>query len=149
MDAATARVNGIRMHYRRAGEGPAVVLLHGWPQTWYCWRKVIDELAADHTVIAPDLRGYGRTDKPRDGYDKRTMAADVSLLVSSLGFEKVSVVGHDRGGRVGHRCALDRPEQVERLAVGHRADQGNVAATGLRPRAELLALAVPSATGPA
>jgi pimeloyl-ACP methyl ester carboxylesterase len=117
MDAATARVNGIRMHYRRAGEGPAVVLLHGWPQTWYCWRKVIDELAADHTVIAPDLRGYGRTDKPRDGYDKRTMAADVSLLVSSLGFEKVSVVGHDRGGRVGHRWALDRPEQVERLAV--------------------------------
>jgi haloacetate dehalogenase len=117
VDAATATVNGIRMHYRRAGDGPPVVLLHGWPQTWYCWRKVIGELAEDHTVIAPDLRGYGRTDKPRGGYDKRTMAADVSELVDRLGFERVAVVGHDRGARVGHRWALDNPEQVERFAA--------------------------------
>ncbi|WP_179956812.1 alpha/beta fold hydrolase [Amycolatopsis anabasis] len=105
------------MHYRIAGEGSPVVLLHGWPQTSYCWRKVIGDLAHEHTVIAPDLRGYGLSDKPRDGFDKRTMATDVSELVRSLGFDRVGVVGHDRGGRVAHRWALDRPEEVARLAV--------------------------------
>ncbi|GAA4618164.1 alpha/beta fold hydrolase [Saccharopolyspora hordei] len=112
-----AQVNGLRMHYTTAGSGPGLVLLHGWPQTSHCWRKVIPELARTHTVIAPDLRGYGRTDKPRDGYDKRTMASDVSELVASLGFESVSVVGHDRGARVAHRWGLDRPDQVERVAL--------------------------------
>lgn len=110
-------VNGIRMHYRHAGEGSPVVLLHGWPQTSYCWHKIFDDLATTHTVIAPDLRGYGLTDKPRDGYDKRTMASDVSELVRTLGFDRVSVVGHDRGGRVAHRWALDRPDEVDRFAV--------------------------------
>ena len=105
------------IHYARAGTGEPVVLLHGWPQTSYCWHKIFGGLASRHTVIAPDLRGYGRSDKPREGYDKRTMATDVSELVRSLGFEQVSVVGHDRGGRVGHRWALDRPEEVARLAV--------------------------------
>ncbi|GAB3009548.1 alpha/beta hydrolase [Amycolatopsis acidiphila] len=117
MDSFMATVNGIRMHYRRAGEGPPVVLLHGWPQTSYCWHKVFGALAETYTVIAPDLRGYGLTDKPRHGYDKRTMATDVSELVRQLGFERVSVVGHDRGGRVAHRWALDRPDEVARLAV--------------------------------
>ncbi|GAA4005199.1 alpha/beta hydrolase [Allokutzneria multivorans] len=112
-----AQVNGLRMHYRREGEGPLVVLLHGWPQTNHCWRHVVPELARDHTVIAPDLRGYGRTDKARDGYDKRTMASDVSVLIETLGFSGAAVVGHDRGARVAHRWALDRPDQVERLAV--------------------------------
>ncbi|HKS48426.1 MAG TPA: alpha/beta hydrolase [Amycolatopsis sp.] len=110
-------VNGIRMHYRRGGEGPPVVLLHGWPQTSFCWHKIFGPLAENYTVIAPDLRGYGLTDKPRDGYDKRTMAADVSALVHELGFDSVSVVGHDRGGRVAHRWALDRPDEVRLLAV--------------------------------
>lgn len=117
VEAAVATVNGIRMHYRRAGDGPPVVLLHGWPQTWFCWRHVIEPLAERHTVIAPDLRGYGRTDKPLGGYDKRTMARDVSELVSGLGFDRVAVAGHDRGARVAHRWGLDRPEQVDRLAV--------------------------------
>ncbi|MFC0111103.1 alpha/beta fold hydrolase [Kibdelosporangium aridum] len=117
MDSAMATVNGIRMHYRHAGDGPPVVLLHGWPQTSYCWHKIFDDLAATHTVIAPDLRGYGLTDKPRDGYDKRTMASDVSELVRGLGIERVSVVGHDRGGRVAHRWALDRPDEIDRFAV--------------------------------
>ncbi|MER7011323.1 alpha/beta hydrolase [Saccharopolyspora sp. NPDC000359] len=112
-----AQVNGLRMHYTRAGSGPGLVLLHGWPQTSHCWRELIPELARTHTVLAPDLRGYGRTDKPREGYDKRTMASDVAELVASLGFESVSVVGHDRGARVAHRWGLDRPDQVERLAV--------------------------------
>jgi pimeloyl-ACP methyl ester carboxylesterase len=112
-----ATVDGLRMHYLRAGDGPPLFLLHGWPQTSHCWRDVLGPLAETHTVIAPDLRGYGRTDKPRDGYDKRTMAADVAGLATHLGFDRVAVAGHDRGGRVGHRWALDRPEQVERLAV--------------------------------
>ena len=112
-----ATVNGIRMHYLRAGDGPPLILLHGWPQTSHCWHKVLGPLAETHTVIAPDLRGYGRTDKPKTGYDKRTMAADVAALVEHLGFARVAVAGHDRGGRVGHRWALDRPDQVERLAV--------------------------------
>jgi pimeloyl-ACP methyl ester carboxylesterase len=112
-----ATVNGIRMHYLTAGDGPPLFLLHGWPQTSHCWHKVIGPLAETHTVIAPDLRGYGRTDKPKAGYDKRTMAADVAALADHLGFARTAVAGHDRGGRVAHRWALDRPDQVERLAV--------------------------------
>ncbi|RSM39188.1 alpha/beta hydrolase [Amycolatopsis balhimycina DSM 5908] len=112
-----ATVNGIRMHYLTAGDGPPLFLLHGWPQTSHCWHKVIGSLAETHTVIAPDLRGYGRTDKPKGGYDKRTMAADVAALAGHLGFARTAVAGHDRGGRVAHRWALDRPDQVERLAV--------------------------------
>jgi haloacetate dehalogenase len=116
-DPGVTVVNGIRMHYVRAGDGPLVVLLHGWPQTNHCWRHVLPELAKRHTVVAPDLRGYGRTDKPTTGYDKRTMASDVSALIAALGFETARVVGHDRGARVAHRWALDRPDEVERLAV--------------------------------
>jgi haloacetate dehalogenase len=112
-----AVVDGLRMHYERAGSGPPVVLLHGWPQTSHCWRYVMPRLAERHTVIAPDLRGYGLTDKPADGYDKRTMAADVSGLVRTLGFDRVSVVGHDRGARVAHRWALDRPDEIDGLAL--------------------------------
>jgi haloacetate dehalogenase len=118
MKPGTARVNGIRMHYARGGDGPPLVLLHGWPQTSHSWRFLAGPLAETYTVIAPDLRGYGHSDKPLDGYDKRTMARDVAELVVSLGFGgAVGVVGHDRGARVGHRWALDRPEQVGRLAV--------------------------------
>jgi haloacetate dehalogenase len=112
-----AEVGGIRLHYTRAGSGPLLVLLHGWPQTSLCWRPVLTELAATHTVVAPDLRGYGLSDKPATGYDKRQMAADVSELVRHLGFERAAVVGHDRGARVAHRWALDHPDQVGKLAV--------------------------------
>ncbi|MEV4335435.1 alpha/beta hydrolase [Streptomyces sp. NPDC049597] len=111
------RVDGVRLHYVRAGSGPLLVLLHGWPQTSLCWRPVLAELAADYTVVAPDLRGYGLSDKPVSGYDKRRMAADMAHLVEALGFERAAVVGHDRGARVAHRWALDRPDQVERLAL--------------------------------
>jgi haloacetate dehalogenase len=113
----TALVNGVRVHYTLAGDGPALVLLHGWPQTSHCWHRVLARLAEGHTVIAPDLRGYGQSDKPLTGYDKRTMAADISALIEHAGFATASVVSHDRGARVAHRWALDRPEQVERLAV--------------------------------
>jgi haloacetate dehalogenase len=114
----TALVNGVRLHYLLEGEGPLVVLLHGWPQTWYCWRKLIGGLAERHSVLAPDLRGYGMSDKPPSGYDKRTMAADVRALAAHLGHRRVALLaGHDRGARVAHRWALDHPEEVERLAV--------------------------------
>jgi haloacetate dehalogenase len=112
-----AAVNGIRVHYVREGAGPPVVLLHGWPQTWFCWRLLMPLLAERFTLIAPDLRGYGLSDKPARGFDKRTMAADVRALVRELGHERVALVGHDRGARVAHRYALDHPDEVERLAV--------------------------------
>jgi haloacetate dehalogenase len=111
-----AMVNGIRVHFMSAGEGPPVVLLHGWPQTSYMWRLITPALATNFTVIAPDLRGYGLSDKPPDGYDKRTMAADIRALVQELGHDRISLVGHDRGARVAHRYALDRPEEVAGVA---------------------------------
>src|SRR5687768_1052044 len=103
----SARVGDVRLQYLRAGDGPLLFLLHGWPQTSYCWRLVMPELARSHTVIAPDLRGYGGSDKPPGGYDKRTLATDMSGLMRALGFEVADVVGHDRGARVAHRWALD------------------------------------------
>jgi pimeloyl-ACP methyl ester carboxylesterase len=115
VDVAT--VNGINLHYRLTGEGPLVVLLHGWPQTSHCWRSIVPTLAETHTVLTPDLRGYGHTDKPATGYDKRTMATDVSALVETLGFAQAKVIGHDRGARVAHRWALDHPDQVTRLVL--------------------------------
>lgn len=113
----TLRVGDLRMHVVEAGEGPCVVLLHGWPQTSHCWRRVIPALARDHRVIAPDLRGYGATDKPVAGFDKRTMADDVRRLLDRLGEGRVAVAGHDRGARVAHRWALDHPDEITRLAV--------------------------------
>jgi haloacetate dehalogenase len=112
-----AVIGSLRMHYQRAGAGPPLMLLHGWPQTHHCWRHLLPRLATSYTVIAPDLRGYGLTDKPLGGYDKRTMAEDVRGLAAHLGFQRLAVVGHDRGARVAHRWALDHPEEVERLAL--------------------------------
>ncbi len=117
MKTGVAQVNGIQMYYRRAGQGPLIVLLHGWPQTGHCWRHLIGSLGETHTVVAPDLRGYGRSDKPAGGYDKRTMAADLHQLVHALGFENATVIGHDRGARVAHRWALDHPQDVDRLVL--------------------------------
>jgi haloacetate dehalogenase len=109
-------VNGIRVHYVAGGSGPPLMLLHGWPQTSFMWRHVFGTLENTYSVVAPDLRGYGLTDKPIDGYDKRTMAADVLALARDLGFERIAVVGHDRGARVAHRLSLDHPRAVDRVA---------------------------------
>ena len=114
---ATAQVNGIRMHFVEAGEGPPVVLLHGFPETWFAWRHQIPVLARHYRVIVPDLRGYGATDKPAGGYDKRNMATDILELMHHLGIERCPVIGHDRGARVGTRLAKDHPEAVERFAA--------------------------------
>ena len=110
-------VNGFRMHYVIAGSGFPLVLLHGWPQSWYEWRKVIPALAARFTVIAPDLRGLGDSDRPMTGYDKRTLASDVYALTQTLGFSKIGLTGHDWGGAVAFYLSYDHPELVERLLI--------------------------------
>jgi len=117
MMGRTIELPGLRMHCRDRGKGPLVVLLHGWPQDSHCWRLVEPLLARRYRVVSPDLRGYGLTDKPAGGFDKRTMAADIAHLVESLGYRRARLVGHDRGARVAHRFALDHPELISHLAV--------------------------------
>jgi haloacetate dehalogenase len=110
-------VNGFRMHYVIAGAGYPLVFLHGWPQSWYEWRKIIPPLADRFTVIAPDLRGLGNSDRPLSGYDKRTLASDIYALMQSLGFNKIGLTGHDWGGSVAYYLAYDHPEMIERLMI--------------------------------
>jgi haloacetate dehalogenase len=105
-----------------AGEGPAVLLLHGFPETHYCWHRVAPALAEDHQVVVCDLKGYGETraepgGQLGEGYSNRERAAELVELMAALGHERFSVVGHDRGGRVAYRMALDHPETVESLTV--------------------------------
>jgi haloacetate dehalogenase len=105
-----------------AGSGPPVLLLHGFPQTHYCWRGVVPALAERHTVVAPDIRGYGESSAPPggprgEGYSKREMGRDLVELMAELGHSRFAVVGHDRGARVAYRMVLDGPARVERLAV--------------------------------
>ncbi|HEX7954577.1 MAG TPA: alpha/beta hydrolase, partial [Burkholderiales bacterium] len=115
--------NGVSIQARIGGMGPPVLLLHGYPQTSACWHAVAPRLvAAGFRVIAPDLRGYGGSDKPASSddhstYSKRTMAADQVELMRHFGYDRFHVAGHDRGGRVAHRLALDHPECVKRVAV--------------------------------
>jgi pimeloyl-ACP methyl ester carboxylesterase len=113
----TAALNGITQHWVSAGDGPPVYLLHGFPETWYAWRKQIPVLAEQFTVIAPDLRGYGATEKPASGYDKRTMANDLAALMDHHGHARATVVGHDRGARVGTRFAKDYPARIDRFVT--------------------------------
>ncbi|WP_031486305.1 alpha/beta fold hydrolase [Streptomyces bicolor] len=112
--------DGVFLHTAVGGSGTPVVLLHGFPQTHLMWRHVAADLAADHTVICPDLRGYGASDKPAatDGtvYAKRTMAADIVALARELGHERFGLAGHDRGALVAFRAALDHPDTVTHLA---------------------------------
>ena len=116
-------VRGIEINYAVAGSGPPVLLLHGHPQTHVVWRKIAPDLVAEgYQVITPDLRGYGDSDKPESDdqhlpYCKREMAADQVGLMAALGHERFAVVGHDRGGRVAHRLALDYPDAVSSMAV--------------------------------
>ena len=117
MDPLTVRANGIKINLWAGGKGLPVLLLHGYPQTGQMWRKVAPALLSEFTVVCADLRGYGDSDKPRDGYDKKTMARDMHGVMAALGHTSYAVVGHDRGARVGHRLALDQPEAVTRLCV--------------------------------
>lgn len=112
--------DGVSLNAAVAGDGPPIVLLHGFPQTHLMWRHVATDLAADHTVICPDLRGYGASDKPAetDGstYSKRTMAVDIVRLAGALGHQRFALAGHDRGALVAFRAGLDLPGVVTQLA---------------------------------
>ncbi len=112
-----ARVNGTRLHYLTAGEGEPIVLLHGYAQNSHMWRPLIAELARTHTVIAPDLRGFGQSAKPPQGYDKKTMAQDIHALAASLGYERVRLAGHDIGLMVAYAYAAQFPAEVDRIAL--------------------------------
>jgi pimeloyl-ACP methyl ester carboxylesterase len=113
----TASVNGIQLHYVIGGQGDPVVLLHGWPETWYSWHHVMPALAKNYTVIAPDLRGLGDSSKPLTGYDGKTLAEDIHQLVTQLGFKTIFLVGHDIGTQVAYSYAAAHPTEVKRLAV--------------------------------
>jgi pimeloyl-ACP methyl ester carboxylesterase len=112
----TAAVNDVVLHYARAGRGDPLILLHGWPQTWYQWRHVIPVLAERYTVVAPDLRGFADSSKPMSGYDTRTMAEDVHQLAQSLGFGRVLLAGHDVGAAVAYAYAAHARDAVRALA---------------------------------
>ena len=119
-----ARVNTIdaEINVVHAGSGPPVLLLHGFPQTSAMWHRIAPELAHDHTVVVPDLRGYGDSSRPPSGadhaaYSFRDMAADQLAVMEALGYEEFAVVGHDRGARVAHRLTLDHPAAVTRVAL--------------------------------
>lgn len=115
-------VRGVEIFARVGGSGPPLLLLHGYPETHACWHHVAPLLARKFSVVAPDLRGYGRSSCPSpDGnqraYSKRTMALDMAALMTALGFQRFCVMGHDRGARVGFRLALDTAQRVERLVL--------------------------------
>lgn len=111
--------NGIRIHYLTAGNGPPVVLLHGFPESSYAWRHQIPALANHFRVITPDLRGYGQTDKPPNisNYKMSTLVADTIGLIHALGYDKTHIIGHDWGGAIAWNIALNEPHVIDHLAV--------------------------------
>ncbi|HET9942779.1 MAG TPA: alpha/beta hydrolase, partial [Terriglobia bacterium] len=117
VETSGATINGVK-----GGQGPPLLLLHGAPQSHISWRLIAPDLAKTYTVVVPDLRGYGNSSKPADKpdhspYSKRAMALDQVELMKSFGFQSFRLVGHDRGGRVSHRLALDHPKAVTKMAV--------------------------------
>ncbi|MHA3789151.1 alpha/beta fold hydrolase [Flavobacterium hauense] len=114
---ATAQVNGINIHYVIGGQGEPLVLLHGFGQNWYMWNRLLPELSKHYTVIAPDLRGVGESDKPDTGYDKKTMASDIHELVKQLGYKQIRLAGHDIGLMVAYAYAAQYGDEVQKLAL--------------------------------
>jgi haloacetate dehalogenase len=120
--SGVSRLGEVDIFRRIGGSGPPLLLLHGYPQTHVLWHKIAPDLAKDFTVVCPDLRGYGASSKPVPDaanllYSKRAMAADMVALMAELGFDRFTVVGHDRGGRVAYRLALDHPHKVSKIAT--------------------------------
>lgn len=111
------RVGDVDLHLAEAGEGPPLLLLHGYPQHWYVWRELIPDLARDRRVLVPDLRGFGWSQAPREGYDKETLMRDVLGLLDELGIERVPVAGHDWGGWIGMLIGALAPERLERVLI--------------------------------
>ena len=120
----TAIVNGTRLHYATCGKGPAVMLLHGWPQTWYEWRHVMALLEKDFTLVAPDIRGFGYSAKPASGYDGETIAKDLAALTDHIGIKDVTVIGHDWGAVFAYLYAASAPKQVKALGIVEMALPG-------------------------
>ena len=108
---------GLRQHAVIGCDGPPLLLVHGWPQTWYAWRLVMPALARDFEVIAPDQRGIGLTDKPKDGYDPGTLADDLVALMDTLGHQRFAVIGTDTGLPISYALAADHPDRIERVAL--------------------------------
>ena len=109
-------VDGVRIHYAEAGEGPPLVLVHGWPQHWWCWRELIGPLSEHYRVICPDVRGMGWSEAPPADYSRGRLVADLFGLLDALGIERVRLVGHDWGLAIGYQAALEEPQRFERLA---------------------------------
>jgi pimeloyl-ACP methyl ester carboxylesterase len=122
----------VRLHAVIGGDGPPLLLVHGWPETWYAWRLLMPALARDFTVIAVDQRGIGLSDKPADGYDTGTLAADLVKLMDALGHERFALVGHDTGFAISYAVAADFPHRVDRVAL---AEIPGPPATALAPPA--------------
>ncbi len=137
-----ANLKDVRLHYVTSGQGQPVVLLHGWPQTWYEWRLLMPLLADRYELIAPDLRGLGESSRPLTGYDKKTVAHDIwQLMHDHVGRERFAVIGHDVGAVVAFRVAADHPDAVTHLAlldvpvIGIHTDKlGGLAPAGQLPR---------------
>jgi pimeloyl-ACP methyl ester carboxylesterase len=120
MDSFTSRyvdTGEVRLHAVVGGEGPPLLLVHGWPETWYAWRLLMPALARDFEVIAVDQRGRGLSDKPAGGYDTGTLAGDLVALMDALGHQRFAVVGHDTGFAISYALAADHPDRVERVAL--------------------------------
>ena len=139
----------VTLRVRTGGGGPPVLLLHGHPRTHTTWHRVAPQLAQDHTVICPDLRGYGESSKPESTpnhlpYAKRSMAEDCLTLMRQLGFEQFALVGHDRGAYVAFRLAMDHPAAVERLVIMDAVPIGEaLARCTAKVRHRLVALVLP------
>ena len=119
-DTFTSRyvdVDELRLHAVVGGDGPPLLLVHGWPETWYAWRLLMPALARDFEVIAIDQRGRGLSDKPAAGYDTGTLAGDLVALMAALGHERFAVVGHDTGFAISYALAADHPDRVDRVAL--------------------------------
>ena len=115
MESKVADVNGVKLHYLVAGKGDPVVLLHGFAETSHMWLPLIAKLSDKHTVIAPDLRGFGQSSAPSDGYTKTAMAQDIHALVKSLKYDRIRLVGHDIGLMVAYAYAAQYPSEVDRM----------------------------------
>lgn len=117
VDHEFVSAGGLRTHVALAGDGPPVLMLHGWPQHWYMWRDVLPLVAPHARAIAPDFRGFGWSEVPEGGYEKHQLMRDALAVLDELGIEKVTVAGHDWGGYVGLLLALEHPDRVESLLV--------------------------------
>jgi pimeloyl-ACP methyl ester carboxylesterase len=114
----------LRQHVVTGGDGPPLLLVHGWPETWYAWRLVMPALARGFSVVVPDQRGRGLSGQPHHGYDTATLAGDLVALMDALGYQRFAVAGHDTGLWIGYALAADHPDRVDRLAVAEAAMPG-------------------------